>query len=215
MLIRYSLMLSFVSLVALMTGCCCGPGAGGCGPCPGNCNDCDDAGFGRIPVACGPLGTLANVKRSIVCGGGCGEAYYGEWTSSPPDACDPCCGSDFGGGARPCVPFCWRPGLLFGCVGGLYGKRFCDGCGNAASQCGCDFSSSCGDSSCGDGSCGDGSCGGDCNGGGCSTCNSGQANSSRIASPPPKVDPNHRTARAQAVRRGLSSLDSGLSTRYR
>lgn len=210
MLMRFSYMLSIVFLAALMTGCCCGPGAGGCGPCPGNCNNCDDGGCGELPVATGPLGALANARRSLVCGGGCGEAYYGEWTSSPPDAIDPCCGSDFVGGARPCVPFCWRPGLLFGCVGGLYGKRFCDGCGNSASQCGCDFSSCCSDSGCSNGS-----CGGDFNGGGCSTCDGGQVTSSRIASPPPKVDPNHRSARAQAIRRGMSSNDSGQNTRYR
>jgi len=39
-----------------------------------------------------------NFKRSLVCGSGCGEAYIGEWISTPPDAYDPCRGDQFVGG---------------------------------------------------------------------------------------------------------------------
>ncbi|MCO6454231.1 MAG: hypothetical protein J5I93_02845 [Pirellulaceae bacterium] len=30
------------------------------------------------------------IHRSLTCGGGCGEIYWDEWISDPPDACDPC-----------------------------------------------------------------------------------------------------------------------------
>lgn len=126
----------------LLTACagavgCCGPmGCGpGCGLANSGCNDCE-GGFGpRQPLASGPIDALRNMRRSMVCGGGCGEVYYGEWLSTPPDCADPCCGTQFVGGATKCSPFCWQPGLL---IGNLYGKRV-DDCGCATcGETGCD-----------------------------------------------------------------------------
>ncbi len=84
-----------------------------------------------------PIQNMRNLRRSLVCGSGCGEAYVGEWMSTPPDAADPCCGDQWVGGATPCRPFCWTPGTI---LGNLYGGRFCTGA-ESSSPCGCgDFS---------------------------------------------------------------------------
>lgn len=145
---RALICLSLFSLLAASVGCCgpmgCGPG---CAALDGGCQDCD-GGFGP-PMACGPLDALRNARRSLVCGGGCGDVYYGEWISTPPYAQDPCCGDQFVGGGVRCAPFCRVPGtLLYGLTAGLYGKRFSDDCGIAdcgggCGDVGCD---SCGDS---------------------------------------------------------------------
>ncbi len=134
---RALICLSLLTSLAASVGCCgpmgCGPG---CAALDGGCQDCD-GGFGPAP-ACGPLDALRQARRSLVCGGGCGEVYYGEWTSTPPYAQDPCCGDQFAGGGVRCAPFCRVPGtLLHGLTVGLYGKRFSDDCGTA-DDCGCD-----------------------------------------------------------------------------
>ena len=217
MLMQKSILLSATVVFAVVfSGCCCGP-YGGCGPvgagigggCVTDCNDCDGGtcSAGR-PMVYGPLQHLAQMRKSLVCGGGCGEVYYGEWQSTPPDACDPCCGDQFVGGAVPCNPFCWtwRPGQLFyGFFGGLYGQRFCHGCGNDFGSCGC-------------GSVVDSGCGCDAAGGstaGCATCNSSSAvgPQNRIAAPP-QPQGNSRTARS-AMQRGVSSRYAKPPTRYR
>ena len=228
MFVRNSFIMSSLLVASLMmSGCCCGPGAGGCGngygTCVTNCNDCDGGSCNGGQMAYGPLQHLTQMRKSLVCGGGCGEVYYGEWQSTPPDANDPCCNDQFTGGAVPCQPFCWRPGTLFGIFGGLYGQRFCEGCGNSFDQCGCGFGSSCG------GSCGDG-CGCDSggyesggvvgSGTGCSTCSSSSAASPsnhRIANP--NIKTNQRTAQTNRHRsanaRGISGRYSDSQTRYR
>ena len=229
MFIRYSLILTSLVIAVLMTGCCCGPYGGcgyggGCGGggCVTDCNDCSGVTYGRSPLlTCGPLQHLTSLRKSLVCGGGCGEVYYGEWQSTPPDACDPCCNNQFVGGAVPCRPFCWqwRPGmLLYGFLNNVYGQRLCYGCGNNFNACGC---------SDGYGGSYDVGYSGEIidggYGGGCSTCSSAtvvQPNTriaspqpnTRIASPQP-VATDHRTARANAIRRGVSS--SSNRTRYR
>ena len=205
MLVRALMILSFVSMATLITGCCCGPGGGGA--CITNCADCDGGGCGGPGIVYGPLQHMTQLRKSIVCGGGCGEVYRGEWTSTPPDACDPCQEGQFVGGAVPCFPFCFRPGYFFGFFTGLYGQRFCDGCGNNVTHCGC------GSGFIGDDSCG---CSAAAGGAGCATCNSGHAQDDphRVASPP-KVDTQHRTARARALRRGVSSNYSKRPTQYR
>lgn len=124
------------------SGCCtplgCGPG---CDALQGGCYDCD--GSGGRPLPCGPLDALRQARRSLVCGGGCGEVYYGEWISTPPYANDPCCGDQFTGCATRCTPFCVPPGsLLAALTVGLYGKRFdcggsCSECCGAEADCGC------------------------------------------------------------------------------
>lgn len=88
-----------------LTGCCTpiGPGCT-----TGNCHDCDGTAGRPIPYA-----PFQNIKRQLICGGGgCGEVYIGEWISTPPDCCDPCCGDQWVGGAVPSRPFCWQPGSL-------------------------------------------------------------------------------------------------------
>lgn len=143
-----------VAFAAAMSGCC---GPLGCGPgCGTVCNDCDGGCVGG-PLAGGPLSAIRNMRQGVICGSGCGEAYIGEWISTPPDCQDPCCGNQFVGGARKARPFCFqRPQILRS----LYGKRFCTGAESSAS-CGC------GDVACGgcdagfvDGGCGCDSCGG-------------------------------------------------------
>ncbi len=120
-----SLMTALVAIIA--TGCC---GPMGCGVGCGNisCNDCD-GGF-RQPMCGGPLDAVRNLRRNAICGSGCGETYIGEWISTPPDCNDPCCGSDFVGGAVKARPFCRTQPLCLGCGGllrALYGKRNCSG----------------------------------------------------------------------------------------
>lgn len=140
------LAIAFFTAALSMTGCMapcgtCGPIGGAIGPVgPGcidtNCNDCDGACASNQYVARGPLDALRNARQRMVCGSGCGEAYVGEWISTPPYASDPCCGDQFVGGGTRCRPFCWQPGgLLFG-LRGLYGERFCSG-NQSSTPCPC------------------------------------------------------------------------------
>ena len=185
--------------VAVLAVGCCGPL--GCGPGCGagmSCNDCDGTGMGQCGVE-GPLSGLRQFKRSLVCGGGCGETYIGEWISTPPDCADPCSGNEWVGGATKCRPFCWQPGTLFQ---GLYGSRFCSGSESSVS-CGCDECDSCG-------------CGGEvyaedsyysedvissgasgcstCQTGNCSRCRSAVSNNGTRIVHRPAVDPVTRSA---------------------
>jgi hypothetical protein len=139
-MVRFSLLAAGLLVSILSIGCC---GPMGCGPGCGSyaCNDCD-GGCGPT-MACSPMDGMRQFKRSLVCGGGCGEAYMGEWISTPPDACDPCCGDQWVGGATACRPFCWQPGALLSRLQ-LYGQRCRDAaCGDACCDpcdvgCGCD-----------------------------------------------------------------------------
>ena len=154
---RNLLVMSIVAIGLISSGCCGPIGCGtGCGTQYDDCNNCC-GGFGPQTIPYGPLDGLRQMRRSLVCGGGCGETYYGEWRSTPPDAYDPCCGDRFVGGATKCTPFCGIRGPI---LPRLYGKRFCDSCGVSADACGCD--SGC-DSGC-SGGC-DGGCNGGCDGG--------------------------------------------------
>lgn len=120
--------------VVLASGCCTPIGCGiGCNALEG-CFDCE-GGFGPPRIPCGPLDGLRQAKRSLVCGRGCGEVYYGEWMSTPPDCCDPCCGDQFVGGAVRCTPLCWEPGAL---LRKLYGQRLCACCDSWGDACGCE-----------------------------------------------------------------------------
>ena len=112
---------------------CCGPLVCG-GPCGSTgCHDCDGVGYGERVIPYRPLDGLRQLRKNIVCGSGCGEVYVGEWISTPPDCSDPCCGDQFVGGATPCRPGCWEPGLL---LRNLYGGRFCDGALGDCCDCG-------------------------------------------------------------------------------
>ncbi len=144
----FRFLLLTMSLVALisMPGCVLGP-RGGCG----QCNTCD--GFveqGQIHNS--PIDSFRAWRRGLTCSVGCGETYWDEWYSTPPDCVDPCpgdccetgfvdcgcagpCGCDlvggYGGhGVRPLE-------LVSGLLTGLYGKRFCGACGYDFDECGC------------------------------------------------------------------------------
>ncbi|MEL7497390.1 MAG: hypothetical protein AAFN77_07240 [Planctomycetota bacterium] len=129
---RLYLSLVCVAMALISVGCCgpmgCGPGCG-----VSDCYDCDGVGYGETIIPQRPLDGLRQFRKRLVCGSGCGEVYYGEWTSTPPDCEDPCCGDQWVGGAVPCRPGCWQPGSL---LGNLYGSRFCSGDESSAS-CGC------------------------------------------------------------------------------
>ncbi len=140
----YSLLgLIIAATLGSSLGCCgpmgCGGGLGigpGCAAQSGGCYDCE-GGFGPRQMASGPIDALRQAKRSLVCGGGCGEVYYGEWISTPPHCNDPCCGTEFTGGAVRARPFCVAASALrpVNLVTALYGKRHCDSCGG---EVGCD-----------------------------------------------------------------------------
>ena len=95
----------------------CGPPA--VAPCEPACGmaaapTCD-APYGS-PYPCGPLTWLFRLFEGAGCyGGGCGETYYGDWCSDPPDCCDPCdrLGNYTGGGVSG-----------YGGVGGYGGVQY-------------------------------------------------------------------------------------------
>ncbi len=173
-------------LVALLSasGCCCGPcgpfGHGlickpGCGidcrPCGPTCGPACGPSCGP---ACGPSCGAGSCGPSLTCspcGGGikywlngrcyhgrsCGERYWGEWVSDPPNCCDPCnqC-ADFVG------PRCCGPGPLMR----LWSAIVCHPCCHSCGGVGCD--------ACGGGSYSAGYA--PSHGGGCSTCGGGHGN---------------------------------------
>lgn len=144
-----ALVLGFI--VATNAGCVIGLGRGsmaGHGRLGGHCHDCDGmvGGLAGRPLIYGPLNRLRNLGSCLTCGLGCGEVYAGEWTSTPPDACDPC-GSDYCGGGScgtgvfPCRPICWHPGRILSSL--RWSGRFYDGMpledclGDCVGDCGC------------------------------------------------------------------------------
>jgi|GEM_PF-954312 len=102
----------------------------------GGCNECGDCGGGSY-YHCGLL-PMARARLGMhgTCGRGCGEVYWGEWVSDPPDCCDPC---------NSCGDWqnqqCCSPGLLRRLWWGAHGYRLggphgdanccggCNGCG--------------------------------------------------------------------------------------
>lgn len=143
-MVRFAFLL--LGVLAMATSGCCGPAGCGIG-CSTGCGDCGSAsisgcgcGSGQCsaPRGGGPLAAMRNARRSMICGSGCGEAYIGEWISTPPDCCDPCCDDQFVGGAVKARPFCRQRGAL---LRGLYGSRNCSG-NESSAACGC------GDTSC-------------------------------------------------------------------
>ena len=76
----------------------------GCGGCDdGHCHNCD----GYNP----PFGS---VRKTLACGSGCGEVYYGEWLSNPPNTCNDCDARGFAYGTNPRIPWLWQPFRVFG-----------------------------------------------------------------------------------------------------
>ena len=121
------LLLSAFSVFA-STGCCVNRAYGPVDPCVKGCGggDCHDGtchGGGHAKCdSCGGakprIGSWINSKLS--CGSACGEVYWDEWISDPPDCCDPCddCGNFVG--PQACPPK-FRAGrwldVLWGCRG--------------------------------------------------------------------------------------------------
>lgn len=126
----------FIAAISF-SGCCAPMGPIGPGCTDFGCNDCSGCSSSTQYIANGPLDALRNARRRMVCGSGCGEAYVGEWISTPPDATDPCCGDQFVGGATKCRPFCFQPGNL---IRGMYGQRMCSGdASSTPCDCGVNF----------------------------------------------------------------------------
>ena len=142
-----------LATILSMSGCVLGPCGGG-----GNCNDCD--GLAQNHLHCTPGDSFRAWRRSLTCSAGCGETYYDEWYSTPPDCVDPCpqmacaggCGGACGGGCHDCGcsdgcgGACGGGGVGCGIrplravtrlVTGLYGKRFCGACGYNFDDCCC------------------------------------------------------------------------------
>ena len=107
------------------TGCLaphrfCGDGPG-CGI--ADCNHCDDCG--PPPIPCTPWEHWRQSCGFLTCGSGCGDVYYDEWYSHPPDCQDPCdsCNQWVGGDGCKCLPLSRFDGIF----AGLRGQRFrCD-----------------------------------------------------------------------------------------
>lgn len=143
---RFLLLTIAVAVVISMPGCLLGP-HGGCG----TCNSCGDGYVQGTPLHHGPIDSFRAWRRSLSCNSGCGETYWDEWYSTPPDCIDPCptdccetgfvdcgctgtCGCDLVGihgcGVRPLH-------FVGAIVAGIYGKRFCGDCGYGYDECGC------------------------------------------------------------------------------
>jgi hypothetical protein len=92
---------SLILALSVSSGCCCLPNCGGCGSCGGCCfpepivwngccNECGPGPCESCADCCGECGIFPFLNWNKTCGKGCGEIYWGEWYSDPPDCCDPC-----------------------------------------------------------------------------------------------------------------------------
>ncbi len=101
-----------------------------CNWCGGSDVACDACGLGpcaRVEFhrAIHHLGL--KLKRLLTCGSGCGELYFGEWHSDPPDPHDPCVDLGANSGPCGCGP---HPSVPLS----LWGRRFhCEGCSECTS----------------------------------------------------------------------------------
>lgn len=134
--------LGVLLVIGSMLGCCTmhRPPTGCVGGACGVGDDC-----------CAPRchhGFLSPLEDLLCCGSGCGEVYWDEWLSDPPDCCDPCdnCGNWIG--PQGVCGSCAQP--LNRC--NLWGQRHGQDC--CAVACGDTCSGACG-----------GECGGQCGGG--------------------------------------------------
>ena len=100
-------------------------------PVLGSCQACGVCGG-----ACQGHTPAQHLKHQLTCASGCGEIYWGEWISDPPDACDPCddwgnwIGPTKGGGKGGGVSCLDGLATLLGHRnGGGKGKGGCDSCG--------------------------------------------------------------------------------------
>jgi hypothetical protein len=105
----WSSLLCCLALVVGATGCVAidrpyeplgnAPGWDSVGSCS-SCGTCPGDSQGHTPVS--------YVARQLTCAGGCGELYWGEWLSDPPQRCDPC--DNWGNwiGPQPSGPPLWQ-----------------------------------------------------------------------------------------------------------
>ncbi len=142
-----------VGFGAVGYGADCGGGSCGAGDCGGGCggggyagryqDDCGGCGqynggvhgYGGFQGP-GLISRFHNFKQRVACGAGCGEVYLDEWVSTPPYSQDPC---------DSCQNYTGRPPRISPCsirlrdqLVGIYGTRFCEGCGQNNGACGCD-----------------------------------------------------------------------------
>ncbi len=121
-------------IVAAGPGCCvgdqnCRGGSGGIGGFDSGPGDC----CGTDPCSRGPRRRpFANLLGMFACNGGCGDVYYDEWVSDPPDCCDPCDNCGNWTGPRPCRRSIWD------CLSlrGLWGNQY--SCDQYGADCECD-----------------------------------------------------------------------------
>ncbi len=208
---RFILATSACVALCVCSGCISGP----------QCNDCSGCGNAGF-IAHRPMDSVHNMRRSMTCGSGCGETYYDEWTSSPPDCNEPCpefVGGDCGTGIAACGDCGGQCGVVGGCgirpvravarlVKAVYGKRFCDGCGYDTGDCCCgetsvydSYENGCGCSSCGDG--------GAVSGGGCASGNCGAAQSTPGMSQVQVARQHQMTYRQSMQRPNLQGMQKG------
>jgi hypothetical protein len=128
MLKHWNVTLALFAFVMSASGCCCFDRAYRPSQfvdnCTGNCVGC-----AFCEQTCNQLGACA----------GCGDVYWGEWISDPPDRCDPCDGCGNWIGPRCCPPRIFN--LLTCSLSSLWGSRFCGDscCGQGCSSCGGDI----------------------------------------------------------------------------
>lgn len=133
----------FATATVFASGCCCLDQV----YCPSNCTN----GLGPVSDSCGSCnaggGSCSNggtcssggcnnpsLQNHLSCCKGCGEIYWGEWISDPPDDCDPCDCHGNWVGPRCCSPRWWEQ-LSCGAPG-LWGWRCSsDTCGSGESGC--------------------------------------------------------------------------------
>ena len=141
MMARLFTLIAAATLVG--SGCCCVPACGPCGgpfgpragmrclclPClpppiiwNGGCNECGPSACEPCGNACRECGIFPFLMHSKTCGKGCGEIYFNEWVSDPPDCCDPCdqCHGQFTGAQGPC-----NLGPFQRVLAAFHGYRYC------------------------------------------------------------------------------------------
>lgn len=141
--LKHSNWLVTTSLVCLLlSGCCVNRPAGSMGYGTngdlGNCGTCGERRGGPI---------VQGFNRLLSCGSSCGEVYWDEWLSDPPECCDPCDQHGNWIGRQACGPRRPLGGLwqvLHGCRGDdCCVDEACDQCDGAGCEaCGDDGSHS-------------------------------------------------------------------------
>ena len=123
----------FLSIsVSASVGCCVNRPYGQLDPCShkrlgdDGCSSCAQGGRVR-----------SGVSQLLTCGSACGEVYWDEWLSDPPDCCDPCdeCSGKYIG--PQCCDRNRRFRGLFGSLWGCRGDQCCDDMCDSCAGRGC------------------------------------------------------------------------------